>query len=192
MISPSCIWRNYWMKGWGRVRSPIQSHVWAHTLRSAHWWPHQPGLLSMPSPHSPNSDAGSQQCPTFPSSLLDSSQTPSFVYFSLKAHGRYYLARTMFPASYEHPASQPLERCTSDGLVWFIQVFPTECFNCRLTYRGSYLKYPKVPSLWCFGFAGQAQPLVELWPHNKYDNLQQKWWLGFSGYQNGFIPTGHL
>lgn len=26
-----------------------------------------------------------------------------------------------------------LERCASDGLVWFIQVFLTECFNCRLT-----------------------------------------------------------
>lgn len=96
------------------------------------------------SPNSPNSDASSQQCPAIPSSLLDSSQTPSFTYFSLKAHGKYHLARTVFPASCEHPASQPLERCASDGLVRFIQVFLTECFNCRLTYISSCLKYLKV------------------------------------------------
>lgn len=142
MISPSCIWRNYWMKV-----EDVRSAPFKATCEPTHSDLPTGEPISRDccqSPNSPNSDASSQQCPAFLSSLLDSSQTPSFTYFSLKAHGRYYLARTVFPALCEHPASQPLERCASVGLVWFIQIFITECFNCRLTYIGPCLKYPKV------------------------------------------------
>lgn len=116
---------------------------------------HHINLVSRPGPHS------SQQCPAFPSSLLVLSQTPSFTYFSLKTHGRYHLAKTVFPASCEHPASRPLECCASVGLVSFIiiQVSLKERFNCRLTYIDYALRTLKIVVFmlhfsWCFAFAG--------------------------------------
>ena len=103
-VSPSCIWRKYWITDWG------------HTLRSAHCQTHQPSMVVMPSPNNPSL----QQCPAFPSLIIDLSQTSSLTYFYFKVCGSFHLAKAMFPTS----------RVVSFIMIY---VFLLECFSCRLT-----------------------------------------------------------